>query len=212
MIHTIKTFLKFGSLKHITDLYENGTIFINTVEYFRRHQDGNIRGDSYEGASKISNFPPGKVRISGLEGEFDYLNFHLKEAHESILGNIYCLYCISSHGIPDPHKFKIDKRNAEFGSHCLMIQDNQYFFEKIKSELSDKGFKFRYGFVDYYNKKIINRELTIFEKPDEYEYQKEFRFYVRNNKIEPIKIQIGSLKEYSEIFETEYIIKGLQLV
>ena len=84
-------FLKFGSLEHITDMYENGTIYINTIEYFRKHEDGNLRGDSYEGATKITNFTPGKLRISGIEREFDYLNFHLKETYENILGNIYCL-------------------------------------------------------------------------------------------------------------------------
>lgn len=37
----------------------------------------------------------------------------------------------------------------------------------------------------------------------EFEYQKEFRFYVHNQKLEPISIQIGSLKGKADILETK---------
>ena len=49
----------------------------------------------------------------------------------------------------------------------------------------------------------VNRKITLFEKPLEFEYQKEFRFYVEDYGMKPIKIQIGSLRKYAEIFEIE---------
>lgn len=85
-----------------------------------------------------------------------------------------------------------------------MIKDNQYFFDKITSELKNKGFDNHHGFVQYYDKdKFSNKKLTLFDKPKEFEYQKEFRFYVHNLELKPIKIQIGSLRGKAEIIEAK---------
>lgn len=87
-----------------------------------------------------------------------------------------------------------------------MIKNLPIFFEKIENELKKCNYKYHHGFIDYYNKDEINGNISLFEKPLEFEYQKEFRFYVENDKIEPIKIQIGSLEKYAEIFRIEDII------
>ena len=92
-----------------------------------------------------------------------------------------------------------------------MIKDLPLFFNKIENELKKNNLKFSHGFVDYYDKEEVCREITLFEKPLEFEYQKEFRFYVENDKIEPIKIQIGSMKDYAEMFKIEDILE-LKLV
>lgn len=136
---------------------------------------------------------------------------HLREAHKEVIGNIYSLYAISSKGFSNPLDFEFDKRNLRFGTHCLMIKDLPYFFKKIKKELIKNNYKFNYDFVDYYDKEEVNREITLFEKPLEFEYQKEFRFYVEDYGMKPIKIQIGSLEKYAEIFKIEDLLE-LKLV
>lgn len=207
MKHTIQVFLKFGQEKRILDLFENGTVYLNTVEYFRNVEDGLLRGDRYEGVSKITNLPPGKMTISELNMTVDYLNIHLKEAYEKVLGNLYCVYCVSSHGWENPLDFKIDERNSGFGEYCLMIKQPGVFIQKIEDEIKRLNYKVHTGFVDYYDKNKINDKITLFQKPVEFEYQKEFRFYVKNEKIEPIKLNIGSMRDYSEIYKTEDILK-----
>ena len=50
-------FIKFGQKKNILDLYENGTLFFNTIEYFRKlESEQGVRGDNYEGTVKLTNF------------------------------------------------------------------------------------------------------------------------------------------------------------
>jgi len=203
MIHTIKMFIKIGTEEHIRDLYETGTIYLNTIEYFKKVEDEELRGDKYEGTSKIMNSFSGTFRISGSNQDFKYEKVHIKKAYEKVLGNIYSLYCISSKGFSNLLDFKMDERNLRFGTHCLIIKDNYYFFEKIKSELKKNGYEFKHGFINYYDKDKVSKKLTLFDKPNEFEYQKEFRFYVHNQKLEPIKIQIGSLKEKAEIREVK---------
>jgi hypothetical protein len=203
MEHTIKLFLKLGSEENILDLFENGTIYMNTIEYFRKLEDEKLRGDKYEGVSRIINSLPGKIKIKGIEREFNFMSGHIKESHSEILGNIYSLYAISSKGFPNPLDYKFDERNLRFGTHGLMIKDLPLFFERIENELKKHKYKFHHDFVDYYDKDVINRKISLFEKPLEFEHQKEFRIYVENDKIEPIKIQIGNMKDYAEMFKIE---------
>lgn len=207
MEHTIKMFMKFGSKENMEDLLYNGTIYMNTVQYFRDIEDHNLRGDDYEGASKIINSLPGTFKILGIDREFEYKKVHLKKSYETILGNIYCLYCVSSHGFPNPFDFKIDQRIAEFGSYCLMVKDNRYFLDAIEKELKKNNCEFEHSFIEYYDKNIVNKKLSLFEKSNEYEYQKEFRIYVFNTEISPISIKIGSLEGKAELFKTEDILK-----
>lgn len=206
MTHEIALFLKFGSEKNIRDLYENGTVFINTIEQHRKTNDDFLRGDKYEGASRIVNSLPGKFKIPGITREFNYKRVYLIESYQEVIGNIYSLYCISSHGFSQPDIFELDERNQRFGTHCLMIKDIKYFLEAVETELTRIGFNFHHGFVNYYDKNKESKELNVFEKPLEYQYQKEFRFYVENEIVEPIKINIGSLERYSEIFQMKEVL------
>jgi len=207
MSHRIKILLKFGSEENILDLFENGTIYMNTIEYFRKVEDGELRGDKYEGVSRIINSLPGTIKIEGIDREFNFIKAHIGEAHNEVIGNIYSLYAISSKGFLNPLDFEFDKRNLRFGTHCLMIKNLPYFFKKIEKELKKNNYKFHHNFINYYDKDEVNRKITLFEKPLEFEYQKEFRFYVEDNKMKPIKIQIGSLKKHSEMFKIEEMLE-----
>ena len=204
MNYNIKAFIKFGSEKNILDLYTNGTVFLNTIQYFRNIEDGELRGDKYEGVSEIINSLPGTFKIKESEQEFRYEKVHLRKSFKEILGNIYSLYAISNKGFQNYQDFKINERVNEFGSHCLLI-DPKSFIDQMEKTFNKLGYSYSHGFVDYYDKEKICREISLFEKPFEFEYQKEFRFYVKNEKIEPIKIQIGSLENCSELFKTKDI-------
>jgi hypothetical protein len=203
---TIKTFLKFGSETNIQDLHENGTIFMNPIQYFRSFEDAELRGDKYEGISKIKNYPPGTFEIPALNFKGNYINIHLKTAFKEVLGNIYSLYCISSFTIPKPFEFSIDERVAGFGTHCLMIKNNIAFLSRIEKTLQKQNLKYRHGFVTYYDRYKINGEVTLFQKPHEFCYQNEFRFYAETNNTNPLKINIGSLKDIAQIAPTSEII------
>jgi hypothetical protein len=207
MTHTILTFLKFGDEARINEMYEKGTIFINTIEYFRKHKSQKGRGDPYEGVSRIKNYPPGEIEIKEINYKGKYLNLHIKETYEGVLGNIFSLYSVSSRWCEDPSQFKIDKRMLEFGSHCLMIKDNQKFLTLLENKLQELGFKYDHNFITYYDKNEINGEINLFKKNLDYEYQREFRFYIENDLISPIKFEIGSLKEIAEIHPTKDIIE-----
>jgi hypothetical protein len=202
MAETILAFLKIGKLKHITDMYENGTIYLNTLSYFKKIEDGELRGDPNECAIHIVNAKNGTFKIPSLsDREFNFL----KARYGTFLktGNLLSLYCISSKGFPNPEDFKIDIRNFKFGSHFLMIKQPKIFLDRIEAELNRLEYNFEHGFVNYYEPKTVQEDLTPFDKLNVYEYQKEFRFFIENDKNESLTLNIGSMKSYSQIFETK---------
>jgi hypothetical protein len=209
--HTIKMFLKFGSEENITDLFDNGTLYLNTLQYFRSVEDSELRGDRYEGISQIKNYPPGNFEIPAINFKGKYINIHLKKAFDEVFGNIYSLYCISSFAIPNPFEFSIDERIKGFGSHCLMVMDNQEFLDRIKKALQKRNLKYRHGFVSYYDRYTKNGAVTLFQKTREFAYQNEFRIYVESNATEPLVVNIGNLENIAQIVPMSAIM-SLKLV
>lgn len=210
-IHSIKMFLKFGQEEHINDLYQNGTIFMNAIQYFRKIEDGELRGDRYEGVSRIKNYPPGQFEIPSLNFKGNYLALQIREAYDTVVGNIFSLYCISSHGWENPNDFKIDEKVKQFGTHCLVVKDNVKFLSLIEQKLKELKVRFNHNFVTYYDKDKVDREITLFEKPLEFEYQKEFRFYIERKSDKPFVLSIGSLTDIAEIHKAKDIVDTLEL-
>jgi hypothetical protein len=207
----IFSFLKFGTYEHMVDLYENGTIYMNSIQFFRTFEDEKLRSDKFEGASSIRNLPSGTFEIKELNYAGEYISIQLFESYKEVLGNIYSMYCISSYHISDPIEFKVDSRNLAFGEACVMIENNPEFLRRITDKLEELGLKSRHDLVDYYDVNTKNGRLTLFDKPKEYEFQNEFRFYVERDSIEPLVIQIGSLRDIAKLHSTRNIIDGLAL-
>ena len=199
----IKVFIKFGSEMNMLDLIDNGTIYMNSIQKFRQTEDNYLRGDSYEGISKLWNFPSGSFEIPTINYKGNYEHFHLAERYETVFGNLYSLYSISSNWVEDPEEFQVDTKVIEFGSHGVMIKNLSEFFRRMRSKLKSTGHKFHYGFVEYYDKNAYNGEAHVFHKPSEFAYQREFRFFLQRNEITPLSLSIGSIRDIAEIFPSE---------
>lgn len=204
-------FFKFGSEKHITDLFENGTIYFNTIDYFQNLEEQGLRGDKYEGTTKITNHKSDKLKLTvtipetGEEIPIKLSKFHLREFQKDIKGNLYSLYCLRHQDVFENDNFKIDPRVKEFGTHFIIIQKPEKLINLICNELDKNKFDYQLKQVEYYEKEKINAEISLFHKTTEFEYQKEFRIVLFNKENKPKKIQIGSLKEYAEVFKVDVI-------
>ncbi len=204
-------FLKFGSEENIKELYEKGTIFMNSREFFRKIEDKELRGDSYEAAREIINYGPGSFIIPSINHTVRYENIHIPSYFSEVWGNIYSLFCISPETTPEMFDFKMDERVMNFGTHCLVIKDIERFIQSMENKFEFLNYKYFWGIVKYYDKTKINGKISVFEKPKEFCYQKEFRFYIEREGIDPIVFYIEDLKEYSEIMKTKEIM-DLKLV
>ena len=207
--YTIACFLKFGEKNNILDLYENGTIWMSSLQFIRVCDE--IAGDKYEGVHSIDNLPSGIFQIPQFNYEGNYLKMHVRGSYERVLGNIFCLYAISSLGFPNLNDFFIDQKMMSFGSHVLLIKNCPEFISRIRKKLNLMPFNYWTKMVHYYDKDSINGQIGVFQKRNELEYQKEFRIFIDRDEITPFSFAIGSLKQISEIHESEYLIKHLKL-
>jgi hypothetical protein len=217
MIHTFDTiiikmediimvFIKFGSEVNMLDLIDNGTVCMNSLQNFRQIEDNYLRGDSYEGIFKLWNLPAGSFEIPTINYKGHYEHFHLAKRYKTTFGNLYSLYSVSSNWIEDPEEFQIDARVIEFGSHAVVIKDLPEFFRRMESKLKVTGHEFHHSFVEYYDKNAFNGEATVFQKPIEFAYQREFRFFLQREAITPISLSIGSMRDIAEIFPSEALL------
>lgn len=195
----------------MTDLIENGTIYFNTIEYFRKLEGQIARGDNYEGTIKITNYyEHEKLKLTltipetGEKIELKPNKFHLREFLTELKGNLYSIYSIKSTDVMDLD-FKIDQRVKKFGTHFVIIKNVRKFLDLICEEIRKQDISYRAKTVNYYEKEKLNGEVTLFDKTTEYEYQKEFRIVLYTNEIKPIVFKIGNLSEIAELFETKAI-------
>lgn len=205
-------FLKFGSEKNMTDLIKNGTIFFNTIDYFQRLEEQGLRGDNYEGTTKITNYHKSnnlKLTITnpetGQEIPIRPTRLHLREFLKDIKGNLFSLYCLRPKDIIDNSNFRIDPRVKDFGTHFVLINNVGKFMDQVCEELEKNRFYYRSKQVEYYEKNNVNGELSLFHKSNEFEYQNEFRIVLENYDIEPKIIQIGNIEEYAGIYPSSAI-------
>jgi len=203
--------LKFGSEKDLTDLYENGTIYLNTLQYFNNLEDNGLRGDNYEGILQVINYTSGKFDI--LQGgkpflkDLNYRSIHLRQSYPNLVGNVYSLFGLRPMHLANQKDFLFDPRLKLFGSHFVMILNDgiQEFFDKIFDWLAKMNIRYGSGFINYYNKFMVNGSITLFMKPDNYAYQNEFRIYTEYKMNEPISFKIGSIKHIAKMFPSDIL-------
>lgn len=201
--------IKIGKKKYMYELYEHGAIFMNNISYFRQYEDNELRGDKEEGIKGIEQIAHlkllhnDKVIASGSSGR---LKFHDYDND----GNIYSLMAITS--FEDPDSFQIDKKNKRFGDCFVVIAEVKDFIDRIEDKLKKLKFEYEYGLVRYYDLNKHSGPLDVFCKPNNFEYQKEFRFFVKRNETSPLKLKIGSIKDISYIFDINKLEKiGIKL-
>ena len=205
--------IKFGSEENIKKLLDEGLIFMNSKERFRKIEDQQLRGDSYEGASSIKNIGKGKFRIQGADRDFNFESMHLPTFWSEVYGNIYSMTCITPQTVPLPYEeFKMDERYRDFGTHCVFIPDANGFIKLMVEKFKFLNYKAHIGFVEYYDLKKYNGDISPFQKPNEFGWQKEFRFYVERNGFDPLQFRLGSLHGIAHLETTEIMLTTLKLV
>lgn len=201
---TIKALLKIGDKVHIEDLQKNGTIYCNSIRTFRQieSRDRN-RCDKREGAYKTEILNPEwlTVSVDGKQFPFEFISARLNLFDKEIENHkLYCLFGFKkdcAYGVPF-----INKKNCAFGDKALLITDSYKFISRIESRLKEQILNYRFDWVNYYKEASINDGLSVFDKPVDFEYQSEFRFYIQHEDPEPLVISIGSIEDISIVLDS----------
>lgn len=176
--------------------------------YFRDIENNQERKDTYEGVERIEQLSWLELKKGdkSLETTRDSLknnmvNGHLKVEIPDLKGNVFSTLAITTK-LSEMHG-KLDVRNTAFGDHFLVIYNVSEFLERMKSSFRSSNRKLYSRLVKYYDENEFNGELGVFYKPTRFKHQSEYRFFVENDLNKPIKINIGSIEDISQIFKIE---------
>lgn len=210
--NNILPFIKAVDKNYFSSFINDGQICMNTIQWFRDYekQDQNI-GDKSEGIEMacgkgfiIKIADPIKPYSSDEEmesanwielGEGSNLRYFDKDKN----ANIFSLFAINSEILNDqsgnyiaPQRF-ID----EFSNHRFVIfLQPEEFISRMNNAISKLGKSMKRGLVHYYKlDEMPNENLTLFNKPDRYSYQNEFRILFEDNDAVQQIFSIGSLND-----------------
>src|SRR5688572_28614594 len=116
--------VKFGERKYMDELYREGKIYMNTVDFFRTYEDKNGIGDEFEGVSYVLRNTVGEIRNDEqvlLYGKIDSLIF--RNEHDN--GNIFCLTALwkNSKTYVNSSYFELDEKLIKFGDSFVLIHN-----------------------------------------------------------------------------------------
>ena len=206
--------VKFGQSKYIIDMYENEYLFFNQMMAFRgKEKDPTGRLDPREG--NLKNIQIDNLTLRVEEEEFK-LHEILREFKgqfntfpRSLSGNICSTYALLYDGAEE---LEIDPRMLEMGSSALIINRTGKFFNLFDSALEEMDICYKRDIVTYYDYREYDGDLTNFHKNKDFEYQSEYRFYLRTEGNEPMKIRLPGLQTVATILnnwrETKIRIEG----
>lgn len=211
----IFTFIKAIDKCFFNNFIEFGEICLNTVKWFREYEniDSNI-GDSFEGVNlacghdftinfgdpitEYNSDEELKEKLNNIEWKYVGKGINLIGIDESINANIFSLYTVFGknkekyEGSLVPQKFLEEFTNHRF----VILLQPMVFLSKIENFLKENNRPTKRGLVKYYklNREIVEN-LSLFNKPDRYSYQKEYRIVAENSYAEQRIVRIGNLNE-----------------
>lgn len=202
MVEIIKmraAFLKLGSKENCYDLFNNGTIFCNTLHYFAQLKDENFRGDFYEAVDFVKNIHNVSLYQFAPNGFSGHLSTGTLKVTRSInhnhpIGNLYCIYCLRFPFNPTEGLSKLNI-SCEIDDYCVYIHDVKEFCLRVEKAISDKNLEFRQGFVKYWDMENFEGLKNHFLKDNKYCHQNEYRYVIYNNSNKALKFSIGRMDD-----------------
>ena len=189
---SIKGLIKFGQKEHLEALLDEGIIYMNNIDYFRRYEKscpGHLRGDRYECFDRISQH---NTIIFFDESPWEIDGVTVFENRNTYPGYLYCMYAIHS----DNSNPQIDNRMLDFGEYAVIILNPREFIDRILSYCAKNHLCPNCFPVQYYDESIKEGLLHPFEKRDKYAYQSEARIYIHaTNPQEQMVLRIGALND-----------------
>lgn len=204
--------IKFGALDRIEDMRRRGTIYMNTVGYFKRLETNAAQGDEDEGLSFMYQASRGvsvQVKVGEKFEPLKGVTGQIKMWHDNPEArNLLCLFAITENSFPH----LADPKLRDFGDAALVFLSGDAFLRRVRKNLEERGISHRSKLVKYINRDQHHGEMGPFRKIDGYAYQSEFRLMADANVNGPLKFEIGDISDITIVLRTEEVSKMLRLV
>lgn len=185
-------------------LFEDGLLYMNTLEFYRTLEAHDERSDVNEGALYVSNKTGGALHWknpkTGTHEEIAKLTHsRIRELNSNIQNlNVFCLYYLKSKMPIENFGAIIPKRTkVGFGEYAVIVADAEEFVTRVKEASLNKGYRYFRSLVKYED--FSKEELAVgpFVKDRAFSHQSELRIAVHTGKTDgsAIKLEIGSLAD-----------------
>ena len=226
----------FQCAKHADDFVQ-GRLYANRLAYFKRVEDGGVRGDEAEGAImlqregliiELTATNQGTGEVSKIRTSGDELAGPLimrPEWFDHI--NVFCMYAghtddfkaiSEQNAVAFKRQLEIPEECEKLGHHAVVIVNTREFFGRVKAGAERRWYGVCGGLVKYYDSEVgtpvTRKDIdTIFAKRKEFEYQKEFRLAIDTGTIgcNPITLCIGRIDDIAVRMNTAEINRGLSV-
>lgn len=217
-----RVFIKFIKGEYSESFLDEGLLFMNTVEYFRKLENDQLglRADKFEGLA--ASYDPLKVsiEIGGIKVNANDIvgNIDIRYNHESET-NLFCLTAINDYAVlSSGMEFKPSKEFLTFGDKSVVITGDNIstFISRIKKAIElDKNISFHPNQkymcrpVEYVNRQDHSGIMGIFRKYDDFAWQHEWRLAVKQNSNPgPYdKLKIGNIRDICVVYNTVDFLK-----
>lgn len=190
-------FFKIGEKKYMERLVNEGMLYLNTVQWFRRCEK-KMMGDPNEAADLIMQFPNINLKKQGEPDTKGHLT--LTALSDVPKGNIYSLHAIKRSDleplVPEdntPIKLPLNTKSFTGGDTIVFIWDMTDFIRRVEKALLLQGLECECHPVNYYDPMKAHDKLTPFDKDKYFKDQGEIRIFVPYKKDQPIELFVGSL-------------------
>ena len=118
--------------------------------------------------------------------------------------NVFCMFGVygGSRELTERHAIELPKRCFhEFGQYAVVITDVKQFLDRVQDAAKRKGYPSEFRPVKYYDPSTFHGHMTdieaVFSKPQNFDYQKEFRIAFKTNQPGPLILNVGDLHDIS---------------
>lgn len=200
----IELIIKLGAHEHMQALFEDGVIYMNTLEFYRTLEAHDERRDINEGAEWVRNRRGGVLQRKNPEtGAFEEIaqltQSRIREFNSNLQYlNVYCSYYLKSDmPIKSLGAAIAERSKLGFGDYAVVVTDAGEFVTRIKQAAIEKGYKHVRSLVRYVDFSKDDVEVGPFVKDQAFAHQSELRIAVHTgeNSGSAIKLEIGSLED-----------------
>jgi len=185
--------IKFGSCEHVSQLRDDGLLYMNNLPYFWKIEDSRLRGDECDGVDARHTGNSGTVKTLDGKTIATVTNWtaNLPPSKPEKI-NLFCMYALRQSSLP------VDKRNYRFGDHTVVVTHAQEFIDRVASHLKHQRIAFKANLVEYVDDNQ-NGQLGPFKKRRMFAHQSEWRVGCYDGPGGVRKITIGSIQDISFI-------------
>ena len=164
--------VKFGCLKHLQQLQDDGLLYMNNLPYFWKTEDDELRGDPYDSVDEVARGSKARILLQdGTEVPFESTNWAIRiHPFEPARINVFCMYALR----PSAGSFPVDDRNYKFGDCALVVTEPQEFIDRVATRLRKEGISGKADLVEYVDDQYIGK-IGPFRKLGQFAYQSEWR-------------------------------------